>query len=129
MTYIVRPFIEPRYRLDMRARISAGSIQWFVGPASACSREQMKVRSSTRATSLGSEAHQKLSSFFASRVNVPDATRASVMRVFSAADPFTQWTALGVVSSAISETHAASCAWVVGWPGSFTTDLVSTLVT
>ena len=38
--------------------ISAGSIQLLVGPASASSTEQMKVRSSTRATSLGSEAHQ-----------------------------------------------------------------------
>ena len=34
-------------------RISAGSCQLLVGPASASSVEQMKVRSSTRATSLG----------------------------------------------------------------------------
>ena len=42
----------------MMARISPGSIQLLVGPASASSTEQMKVRSSTRATSVGSEAHQ-----------------------------------------------------------------------
>ncbi len=35
--------------------ISAGSIQLLLGPASTLRREQMKVRSSTRATSLGSE--------------------------------------------------------------------------
>jgi len=36
-------------------RISAGAIQLFVGPASCSCSEQMNVRSSTRATSLGSE--------------------------------------------------------------------------
>ena len=41
MTYIVRPRMEPRYRSVMRARISPGSIQLFVGPASASSTEQM----------------------------------------------------------------------------------------
>ena len=59
MTYIVRPRMQPRYRSVMIAFISAGSIQLLVGPASASSTEQMKVRSSTRATSVGSEAHQK----------------------------------------------------------------------
>ena len=34
-------------------RISAGAIQLLVGPASSCLALQMKVRSSTRATSLG----------------------------------------------------------------------------
>lgn len=38
------------------AFISAGSIQLLVTPASASLTEQMKVRSSTRATSSGSEA-------------------------------------------------------------------------
>ena len=51
-TYIVRPFIEPLNRPPSSSRISAGSRQLLVGPAS-CSRSvQMKVRSSTRATSL-----------------------------------------------------------------------------
>ena len=36
-------------------RISPGSRQWLVGPASSSDSEQMNVRSSTRATSLGSE--------------------------------------------------------------------------
>ena len=60
MTYIVRPRIEPRKRSVSVARISSGSRQLLVGPASIASREQMKVRSSTRATSLGSERARKL---------------------------------------------------------------------
>jgi hypothetical protein len=38
------------------ARISPGSRQWLVGPASSSDAEQMNVRSSTRATSPGSES-------------------------------------------------------------------------
>ncbi len=58
-TYMVRPRMEPRkspWRPVKISRISAGSIQWLVGPASSGRSEQMKVRSSTRATSVGSEA-------------------------------------------------------------------------
>src|SRR4029079_10312131 len=54
-TYIVRPRMQPsksRFRL---ARISCGSIQLFVGPASSLREEQMNVRSSMRATSDGCE--------------------------------------------------------------------------
>ncbi len=54
-TYIVRPRIEPSKRPRSVARISAGSSQLFVGPASSSRSEQMNVRSSTRATSSGSE--------------------------------------------------------------------------
>ena len=57
-TYIVRPFIEPRNSSVRVAFISVGSRQLLVGPASASFAEQMKVRSSTRATSPGSEAAQ-----------------------------------------------------------------------
>ena len=46
--------------------ISSGAIQLFVAPASASSREQMYVRSSTRATSEGSEAHQNEFGFLSS---------------------------------------------------------------
>ncbi len=35
--------------------IASGSIQWLVGPASISRFEQMKVRPSTRATSLSCE--------------------------------------------------------------------------
>ena len=54
-TYMVRPRMEPRNSSSSLPRISTGSFQLLVGPASTCSVEQMKVRSSTRATSLGSE--------------------------------------------------------------------------
>ncbi len=54
-TYIVRPRIEPLKRSESISRISAGSRQLLVGPASASFSEQMNVRSSTRATSPGSE--------------------------------------------------------------------------
>ncbi len=54
-TYIVRPAIEPRKRPRSVSRISSGSRQLLVGPASASSSLQMKVRSSTLATSPGSE--------------------------------------------------------------------------
>ena len=54
-TYIVRPRIEPSKSFASVARISRGSIQLFVGPASSCVAEQMNVRSSTRATSDGSD--------------------------------------------------------------------------
>jgi hypothetical protein len=54
-TYIVRPRMECRNSSVSVARISSGSRQLFVGPASTSSREQTKVRSSTLATSAGSE--------------------------------------------------------------------------
>ena len=41
MTYIVRPFIEPRNLSVSSARISAGSCQRLVGPASSGRFEQM----------------------------------------------------------------------------------------
>ena len=54
-TYIVRPTMQPLKRPFSISRISAGSRQLLVGPASSSVSEQMKVRSSTRATSAGSE--------------------------------------------------------------------------
>ena len=54
-TYIVRPAMEPLNSSFSCARISNGFTQLFVGPALSFDSEQMKVRSSTRATSLGSE--------------------------------------------------------------------------
>ena len=56
-TYIVRPRIAPLNNalspVCSNSRISAGAIQLLVGPAASFSALQMKVRSSTRATSLG----------------------------------------------------------------------------
>ena len=54
-TYIVRPFMQPSKRPFSVRRISKGFTQLFVGPALSLDSEQMNVRSSTRATSLGSD--------------------------------------------------------------------------
>ena len=61
----------------------------FVGPASSCRSEQMKVLSSTRATSPGSETQRKLSGRICglSRVKVPCPTRRSVRRSHSGYEP------------------------------------------
>ena len=82
----------------MMAFISDGSIQLLVGPASFSSTEQMKVRSSTRATSVGSEAQWNELGFLVSsrRVKVPVATSASVSSVHSSSEPVHQWTSSGL---------------------------------
>ena len=54
-TYMVRPRIEPLNSSLSVSRFSSGSRQLLVGPASSSRSEQMNVRSSTRATSLGSD--------------------------------------------------------------------------
>src|ERR1700733_4746962 len=54
-TYMVRPRMHPRNSSVSVSRISVGSCQLLVGPASDSFREQMYVRFSTRATSPGSE--------------------------------------------------------------------------
>ena len=115
-TYIVRPRIEPRKRSVMSAFMSSGSIQLFVAPASRGSRLQMNVRSSTRATSLGSERPRNELGFFSglSRMNVPASTSWSVIRVHSSGDPSTHSIRSGWVSSAHSRTQASSRACVVG---------------
>src|SRR5450432_281399 len=52
-TYIVRPRMQPSNSPARVARICAGSSQLLVGPASILRSEQMKVRLSTLATSVG----------------------------------------------------------------------------
>ena len=68
------------------------------------------MRSSTRATSLGSDRHQKLfgRSRGLSRVNVPVSTSRPVNRSHSSSDPSHHTTSSGWVRSAISRTHLAS---------------------
>ena len=109
-TYMVRPAMHPAKISAKVWRISSGAIQLFVGPASASRSEQMNVRSSTRATSPGSDRHQKLfgRSLGFSRVKVPFSTSRSVSRSHSACDPSHHTTASGLVSSTISPTQAAS---------------------
>ncbi len=115
-TYIVRPVMHRRYSAVMVRFISAGSIQLLVGPASASSSEQMKVRSSTRATSEGSVRAQKelgLTAGF-SATSVPASTSSAVSRCHSAGDPSHHTTRSGVVSSATSRTQASRREWKVG---------------
>src|SRR5216684_5335498 len=92
-TYRVRPFMQPLKRPFSVARICAGSTQLLVGPASSCDLEQMKVRSSTRATSDGSDqARYELGrSFWSSFLNVPAATSSAHRRSYSASEPSHQW--------------------------------------
>src|ERR1041385_4944117 len=76
MTYMVLPRMHPRKRRVSVAFISLGLTQLFVGPASSLRTLQMKVRSSTRATSVGSDRERKLFGRFFSfnLMKVPDAT-------------------------------------------------------
>ena len=108
MTYIVRPAMQPSYSLRMMAFISSGAIQLLVGPQSFSSTEQMKVRSSTRATSVGSLAAWKELGLIAgsSRVKVPVETRASVSSVHSSSEPVHQWMRAGLVIAATSLTKS-----------------------
>src|SRR5260370_8391150 len=94
--------------------MSTGSIQLFVGPASACLVEQMKVRSSTRATSSGSEAHQKELGLPVRRTNVPLSTNCVVSRSHSALDPSHHTTSSGPVRLPTCATHETISGCVVG---------------
>ena len=93
-TYIVRPRIEPLNSSVSVSRISSGSRQLLVGPASSSSSEQMKVRSSTRATSFGFERARYEFGRFASesRSKVPASTSCRHSSSYSSAEPSHQCT-------------------------------------
>ena len=116
MTYIVRPRIHPAKSSLRVPRISVGSCQLLVGPASSSRSEQMNVRSSTRATSEGSErARNELGRISGlSLMNVPLSTRACVMRSHSASEPSHHSTRSGWVRLATSSTHSSSFLFFVG---------------
>ena len=84
--------------------------------ASASSTEQMKVRSSTRATSLGSVRAQNELGFSvgSSGTSAPAATSSVVSVRHSCGDPSHQTTRSGVVSSATSRTQLSRAACRVG---------------
>ncbi len=107
ITYIVRPRMQPRKSGSRRSFISRGATQLLVGPASPGETEQMNVRSSTRATSLGSERHRNEFGRFSSfrRRNVPLSTISSHSRAYSASLPSHQWMRSGCVSAATSSTQ------------------------
>src|SRR3954462_10758749 len=108
--------MEPRKSSVSTSRISSGSRQLFVGPASSSDAEQMNVRSSTRATSPGSERARYEFGRLASESfsNVPASTSCWQSWSYSSAEPSHQWIDSGCVSVAISSTHAISFAFLVG---------------
>src|SRR6185295_10993738 len=115
-TYIVRPRIEPSNSPRSVSRISSGSSQLFVGPASSSDFEQMNVRSSTRATSSGSERARYEFGRLASdnRSKVPLSMSAWHRSSYSSADPSHQWTRSGLHIAATSSTQASSRSCFVG---------------
>src|SRR5258706_435268 len=94
ITYMVLPFMHPSSSLLSVCFISFGSTQLLVGPASSFLRLQMYVRSSTRATSLGSEKQAKLLGLFdsLSLMNVPFSTSSLHISSYSFRDPSHQYT-------------------------------------
>ncbi len=114
ITYIVRPRIAPASSGSRRAFISRGATQLFVGPASPLETEQMKVRSSTRATSPGSERqrYEFGRRTGSSRRNVPCATISAQSRSYSSWEPSHQWTDCGWHCAATASTQAVSSAFV-----------------
>ena len=94
-TYSVRPRIAPLNLCLSTTRMSAGSCQLLVGPASSSSIEQMNVRSSTRATSPGSlRARYELGRLASeSFSNVPASTSSWQSASYSSAEPSHQWIA------------------------------------
>src|SRR5688572_4700673 len=97
ITYIVRPFMQPLNFSFKIFFISLGYIQLLVGPASSFRRVQIKVRSSTRATSHADDlARKELGrSFGLRRTKMPFSTRSSQSFLFSSSLPLHQCTESG----------------------------------
>ena len=88
--------------------MTAGSCQLLVGPASFFDLQQMKVRSSTRATSFGLLRTSKEFGRFwgSSQMAEPEATISSRIALSSASLPSHQKMASGWVMEATSLTHS-----------------------
>src|SRR5271165_4779590 len=114
ITYMVRPAMVPRYSSTITVFMSTGSIQLLVGPASSGRSEQMKVRSSTRATSSGSDTHQNEFGLRVKPTKVPLSTRCVVSLRHSSSDPSHHTTESGVVRSATDVTQSRIAATLVG---------------
>jgi hypothetical protein len=95
--------------------ISSGSRQLLFGPASSSCFEQMKVRSSTRATSAGSESTRKLPGRLAESSGraVPPATSSRSISSYSSRLPSHQRTWSGWQSAWTSFTQAKRARFVV----------------
>src|SRR4029453_15532333 len=115
-TCIVRPRIQPANSFWSRARISDGSSQLLVGPASASRSEHTKVRSSTRATSPGSDAAQYEPGRLAgsSSTSVPASSSCLLSSSASSSVPSNQWTESGSQRATISFTQPRSFSLRVG---------------
>ena len=117
ITYMVRPVMQLVKTFFSVARISAGSAQLLVGPASSLVAEQMKVRSSTRATSEGWVRARKLLGRFSSLsgVRVPASSSPHVVpRPYSVAenvDPEEAFVA------ALSSCHMLTFLWLAAKAG------------
>src|SRR5688572_6690445 len=116
MTYIVRPSMQPLNSPCRRLRMMAGASQLLVAPAYSFFSLQIKVRSSTRATSRGSERARKLPgrSFSLSLIKVPAFTSCSHKRSYSSWLPSHQYTDEGWHNAAISLTQDKRAGLVVG---------------
>ncbi len=116
ITYMVRPAMQPLKRPRSLAFMVSGSCQLLVRPASEARLLQMKVRSSTRATSEGSDRARKhpgcISGF--RRRKVPALINSLQSWSYSASEPSLQCTSAGWQRAVISSTQASRAAWVVG---------------
>src|SRR2546430_12155288 len=106
-SYTVRPRSEPATSCRRRPRISEGSSQLLVGPASASRSEHTKVRSSTRATSPGPDAAQYEPGRLAgsSSTSVPASTSCLLSSSYSSSEPSNQWNESGSERATLSVTH------------------------
>src|SRR5207237_8272462 len=97
-TYMVRPAMDPVNTSVSFSFILAGSSQLLVGPASSWEREQIKVQSSTRATSPGSDRTRMLLGRFSgsSGMAMPDRVMRSCRAWYSSAEPSHQWMRSGL---------------------------------
>src|SRR4051794_36694937 len=111
ITYNVRPLIQPfirRLRIDF---ICFGCIQLLVGPASLFNLLQIKVLSSTLATSLGWLKHAKQPGRFSalSLINVPFWTSFSHRYRYSSSEPSHQWISAASQCEAKPATNVSTC--------------------
>jgi len=109
--------------------MAKGLRQLLVGPASASRSEQMKVRSSTRATSAGSLRARKLLGRHSGfrRMRVPCCTIIFVSSSHSRVEPSHHTMLSGLVSRAMSRTQSFTSEFFEG-PSTSTMVLVSRML-
>src|SRR3954468_8378284 len=111
ITYKVRPVMQPFMRRLMIDFICFGSIQLLVGPASLFNLLQIKVLSSTLATSLGWLKHAKLWGRFSvlSLIKVPFWTNFSHRYRYSSSEPSHQCISAASQCEAKPATSVSTC--------------------